>query len=117
MKVILISDPNAMKSAASLDVGIGNLHSPKEIDGLATFLHHLLLHGSEKYINGDVETDCFLKKFNGNFNASSGLDSTNYTLEIDHEGLDEGVGRLVNYLISPNFKDRNIQQIVKNIHH
>lgn len=49
MKVVLISDPLAEKSAASLDVGIGNLHAPLEFNGLATFLQHMILNGSKKY--------------------------------------------------------------------
>ena len=49
MKVVLISDPLAEKSAVSMDVGIGNLHAPKEFNGLATFLQHMILSGSKKY--------------------------------------------------------------------
>ena len=49
MKVILISDPLATKSCISVDVGVGNLHSPKKFDGLALFVQHMLLVGSQKY--------------------------------------------------------------------
>ena len=49
MKIVLISDPTSEKSVVSLDVGIGNLHNPTEINGLPTFLQHMILTGSKKY--------------------------------------------------------------------
>jgi secreted Zn-dependent insulinase-like peptidase len=39
---MLISDPDADKSAASLDVHVGSAYEPKEIGGLAHFLEHML---------------------------------------------------------------------------
>lgn len=38
MRVVLISDPLATKSVISVDVTVGNLHSPKKFDGLATIV-------------------------------------------------------------------------------
>ena len=116
MKVILVSDPNAEYSAASLDVGIGNLHAPKEFNGLATFLQHMILNGSKKFPD-KKKTDQFLTKHNGNFNAYSGLDNTNYTLKIEHSGFEEGIERFVNFFVSPLFNEDNKDRTLKSIHH
>lgn len=49
MKVILISDPLADKSAASVEVQVGSLMDPDDYKGTAKFLQHMLLRGSKKY--------------------------------------------------------------------
>ncbi|KAJ9061428.1 metalloprotease [Entomophthora muscae] len=49
MEVLLISDPEADKSAAALDVFVGSQSDPVELPGLAHFCEHLLFMGNEKY--------------------------------------------------------------------
>lgn len=53
MKVVLISDPQADKCAASVEVQIGSLMDPEEFKGTAKFLQHMLLRGSKKYPKPD----------------------------------------------------------------
>ena len=40
-QVMLVSDPSTDKSAASLDVNIGSMCDPKELQGLAHFCEHM----------------------------------------------------------------------------
>src|SRR3954468_8982930 len=42
MKVLLASDPNFNKSAASLAVAAGQIDDPNDTEGLAHFLEHML---------------------------------------------------------------------------
>ena len=49
LQVLLISDPEADKSAASLDVDVGSAAEDKNFQGLAHFLEHMLFMGTEKY--------------------------------------------------------------------
>ena len=49
MKVVLISDPLADKSAASVEVQVGSLMDPDDFKGTAKFLQHMLMKGSKKY--------------------------------------------------------------------
>ena len=49
MKVILVSDPDSQKSAASVNVGVGSFSDPNEFPGLAHFLEHMLFMGTKKY--------------------------------------------------------------------
>ena len=46
---LIISDPDAQKSAAALSVGVGSLQDPLEAQGLAHYLEHMLFMGTEKY--------------------------------------------------------------------
>ena len=49
LKCMLVSDPDAEKSAATVYVGVGNLYDPPHANGLAHFLEHMLFLGTEKY--------------------------------------------------------------------
>jgi insulysin len=49
MKCILIHDPEADKSAASINVHVGSSLDPKPLYGTAHFLEHMLFQGTKKY--------------------------------------------------------------------
>ena len=49
LRVLLVSDPNTDRAAASLSVLRGYYHEPREYPGLAHFLEHMLFIGTEKY--------------------------------------------------------------------
>lgn len=53
MKAVLISDPLADKSAASVEVQVGSLMDPEEFKGTAKFLQQMLMRGSKKYPKPD----------------------------------------------------------------
>ncbi len=48
LKVLLISDPETDKSAAALDVNVGSMSDPRDLQGLAHFLEHMLFMGTKK---------------------------------------------------------------------
>jgi insulysin len=48
LRVLLISDPKTDKGAAALDVNVGSLSDPPQLQGLAHFLEHMLFLGTEK---------------------------------------------------------------------
>ena len=54
LKVLLISDVETDKSAAALDVNIGSMSDPREIQGLAHFLEHMLFLGTQKVFNSFI---------------------------------------------------------------
>ena len=49
MKVLLVSDDQSTKSAATLYVRSGSLNDPAEVNGIAHFCEHMLFMGSKKY--------------------------------------------------------------------
>jgi hypothetical protein len=49
LRVLLVSDPDTDRAAASLTVLRGYYHEPREYPGLAHFLEHMLFIGTEKY--------------------------------------------------------------------
>lgn len=45
MEVMVVSDPLTTSSSAAISVGIGTLQNPREINGLAHLLEHMLFLG------------------------------------------------------------------------
>lgn len=49
LQCLVISDKDAQKSAAALSVEVGSLTDPREAQGLAHYLEHMLFMGTKKY--------------------------------------------------------------------
>ncbi|CAJ0828466.1 6702_t:CDS:2 [Entrophospora sp. SA101] len=49
LEALLIHDPETDKSSAALDVHVGQLSDPDNLEGLAHFCEHLLFMGTKKY--------------------------------------------------------------------
>jgi secreted Zn-dependent insulinase-like peptidase len=104
LKVLLISDSETDKSAASLDVFIGSGSDPEEWDGLAHFLEHMLFLGTEKYPTAG-EYQEFIKNNGGSNNAYTSNDHTNYYFSISPEYLEPALDRFSRFFIDPTFDE------------
>jgi len=87
-------------AAIAILVGAGSMHDPKECQGLAHFLEHLLFMGSEKY---PVENgyDAFVSKHGGSDNAYTEWEHTVYSLEIPQEYIWPALDRLAQFFVAP----------------
>ncbi|KAF9203041.1 Insulinase (Peptidase M16) [Haplosporangium sp. Z 27] len=114
LEVLVIHDPKADKSAAALNVHVGHLSDPDNLQGLAHFLEHLLFMGTEKYPR-ENEYKEFLSLHAGKSNASTSLDDTEFHFEVGHEHLEGALDRFAQFFISPAFsescKDREIHAV------
>ncbi|VDO67723.1 unnamed protein product, partial [Onchocerca flexuosa] len=84
LRVLLISDPETDKSAASLDVNVGHLMDPWNLPGLAHFCEHMLFLGTDKYPS-ENEYSKFISSHGGVTNAYTATDHTNYHFDIAPE--------------------------------
>ena len=100
LKLLVISDAAADKSAAALTVFRGSLHDPKERPGLAHFLEHMLFIGTEKYPEPDGYFS-FIETHGGSSNAYTAPDHTNYFFDIQPEFFGEGLDRFGQFFIAP----------------
>ena len=82
LQVLLVSDPDADKAAAALDVFVGSSHDPVRRQGLAHFLEHMLFLGTDKYPEPD-EYQAFIGQHGGQHNAYTSFEHTNYFFDID----------------------------------
>jgi len=84
MKVLLIADPAAEKSAAALDVNAGTGHEPKEFQGLAHFTEHMLFQGTKKYPSLTDYND-YISDHAGSRRAFTDFMNTNYHFDISND--------------------------------
>ena len=101
MTVLLVSDPQAVKSLSALVVPVGSLEDPDDHLGLAHYLEHMTLMGSKKYPEPDSLSE-YLKKHGGSHNASTATYRTAFYLEVENDALEGAVDRLSDALAEPN---------------
>ncbi|VYU31431.1 pitrilysin [Metakosakonia massiliensis] len=100
MVVLLVSDPQAVKSLSALVVPVGSLEDPAAHPGLAHYLEHMTLMGSKKYPQPDSLAE-FLKMHGGSHNASTAPYRTAYYLEVENNALEGAVDRLADAIAAP----------------
>ncbi|CDO94319.1 unnamed protein product [Kluyveromyces dobzhanskii CBS 2104] len=102
LKALLISDAEADKAAAALDVNIGSFQDPEHLPGLAHFCEHLLFMGNKKYPD-ENDYSSFLSKHGGSSNAYTGSQNTNYYFHLNHENLYAALDRFSGFFSCPLF--------------
>jgi len=100
MVVLLVSDPQAVKSLSALVVPVGSLEDPESHPGLAHYLEHMTLMGSKKYPQPDSLAE-FLKMHGGSHNASTAPYRTAFYLEVENDALEGAVDRLADAIAAP----------------
>ncbi|HDG1668404.1 TPA: pitrilysin [Kluyvera ascorbata] len=100
MVVLLVSDPQAVKSLSALVVPVGSLEDPDAHPGLAHFLEHMTLMGSKNYPQPDSLAE-FLKMHGGSHNASTAPYRTAFYLEVENDALQGAVDRLADAIAAP----------------
>ncbi|MEI8640645.1 insulinase family protein [Pseudoalteromonas sp. Hal099] len=99
IEVILVSDPSAEKSAASLSVGVGLLR-PYDAARYGTLLRAYAFLGTERYPDTKGYSD-FMTKNGGVNNAYTWLDITNYMFKINNDAFDEALDRFADFFKAP----------------
>ena len=112
LRVMLIHDPEADKSAASLDVKVGCSLDPKPLYGTAHFLEHMLFQGTEKYPRENEYSE-YMQNHGGYNNAYTSLTDTNYHFECSNPGFEEGLDRMSQFFICPSFSEASAEKEVK----
>lgn len=101
MVVLLVSDPQAVKSLSALVLPVGSLEDPDSHLGLAHYLEHMTLMGSKKYPQPDSLAE-YLKMHGGSHNASTAPYRTAFYLEVENDALEGAVDRLADAIAAPS---------------
>ncbi|MEM9397881.1 MAG: insulinase family protein, partial [Pseudomonadota bacterium] len=109
LRALLISNPQTPKAAASLDVEVGSGDNPKDREGLAHFLEHMLFLGTEKYPDA-AEYEEFITEHGGSRNAYTSFEHTNYFFDIDPDHLAGALDRFAQFFIAPNFDSKYVER-------
>ncbi|CAG8512456.1 9385_t:CDS:2, partial [Funneliformis caledonium] len=102
LEALLIHDAKTDYSSAALDVHVGSLCDPENLQGLAHFCEHLLFMGTEKYPRENTYSED-LSTHGGHSNAFTGPDHTNYYFEVRSEFLDVTLDQFAQFFIAPLF--------------
>ena len=109
LRVLLISDAEADKAAASLDVFVGSAQNPRDREGLAHFLEHMLFLGTKKYPEpGEYQT--FISANGGSHNAYTAAEHTNYFFDINAAKLEVALDRFSQFFVAPLFTRKYVER-------
>ncbi|KAI3750269.1 hypothetical protein L2E82_20902 [Cichorium intybus] len=100
LQILLISDPDTDKCAASMIVGVGSFSDPEGLEGLAHFLEHMLFYASEKYPLEDSYSK-YISEHGGSTNAYTSSDHTNYYFDVNADCFEEALDRFAQFFIKP----------------
>jgi secreted Zn-dependent insulinase-like peptidase len=109
LRVMLVSDPAADKSAASLRVQTGSGDDPADRQGLAHFLEHMLFLGTAKYPDS-AEYQDFINAHGGSHNAYTAVDHTNFFFDIEPDSLEPALDRFAQFFVAPLFTPEYVQR-------
>lgn len=100
LQVLLISDPDTDKCAASMNVSVGYFSDPDGLEGLAHFLEHMLFYASEKYPLEDSYSK-YIIEHGGSTNAFTTSDHTNYHFDVNSDCFEDALDRFAQFFIKP----------------
>lgn len=109
LRAILVSDKGAEKAAASMNVSVGSGDDPKDREGLAHFLEHMLFLGTEKYPEPG-EYQQFIKSHGGSHNAFTAFQNTNYFFDIQAQFLEPALDRFAQQFAAPLFTPELVER-------
>ena len=114
LKVLLIHNNETEKSAAALAVNVGHFNDPKDRQGLAHFLEHMLFLGTTKYPDGS-EYQRFISQYGGCNNAWTATEHTCFFFDIHHHYFVEALDRFSQFFTSPLLSDEFVFSERQNI--
>ncbi|GAA5941905.1 uncharacterized protein JCM15063_000815 [Sporobolomyces koalae] len=115
LEALIISDPKADKASAAMDVKVGHLSDPEDLQGLAHFCEHLMFMGTEKYPKENDYTE-FLTQHSGSSNAFTGMDQTCYFFDVAPSAFAPALDRFAQFFISPNFDPQCSEREANAVH-
>ncbi|HCU64726.1 MAG TPA: peptidase M16 [Rheinheimera sp.] len=102
LRVLLVQQQDAEKSAAAMAVNVGHFDDPSDREGLAHFLEHLVFLGSEKFPQSG-EYQQFIANNGGSHNAWTGTEHSCFYFDISHEAFTAALERFADMLSAPLF--------------
>lgn len=112
LKVVVVSDKSAEKSAATLAVLAGSYDEPADKPGLAHFLEHMIIMGSKKHPHpGNFNT--FVSDHGGGRNAMTSHDRTTFFYDVHPTYFQESLERFSDHFVHPLFDANYIEKEIK----
>lgn len=114
LRVLLIHNNETAKSAAALAVNVGHFNDPRDRQGLAHFLEHMLFLGTKNFPDGS-EYQKFISQHGGNHNAWTGTEHTCFFFDITATHFSSALERFSEFFIAPLLADDFVVKERENI--
>lgn len=101
LEVVVVSVPGAQFAAASLTIDVGSMADPEEAQGLAHYLEHMLIQGSEKYPERNKLSE-FVAKHSGHANALTFANKTQYLFSVDTDYFEKSLDIFSSHFSHPS---------------
>ena len=115
LEALVVSDSDADKAAAALNVNVGSGNDPEARPGLAHFLEHMLFLGTEKYPDPG-EYSRFLTEHGGSSNATTSFSNTSYFFDVDAAHLEGALDRFSRFFVAPRFDPDYVERERQVVH-
>lgn len=114
LRVLLIHNDETAKSAAALAVNVGHFNDPRDRQGLAHFLEHMLFLGTKNFPEGSAYQK-FISQHGGNHNAWTGTEHTCFFFDITATHFSSGLERFSEFFVAPLLADDFVVEERENI--
>ncbi len=109
LRVLLVSDNTAQKSSAALTVNVGHFDDPKDREGLAHFVEHMLFLGTDKYPESG-EFQSYISQQGGTNNAWTGTEHSSFFFDVSTNAFEKSLDRFSRFFIAPLFNPDSLEK-------
>ncbi|WP_245961406.1 insulinase family protein [Thalassotalea euphylliae] len=114
LQVLLVQNTESEKAAAALAINAGHFDDPRDREGLAHFVEHMLFLGTKNYPDGS-EYQKFISQHGGHHNAWTGTEHTCFFFDIQSNFLPEALARFADFFICPLLSEEFVETERQNI--
>lgn len=112
LKVLLVSDPKATRSAVAMTIAAGHFRDPDECPGLSHLLEHCLFSGCKAYPK-ENQINQYIESYGGHINAWTAAELTGFHIDCSHEDFNVCNTMLANMLAHPLFPEHCIDKEIQ----
>jgi insulysin len=114
LRILLVQDPNCVKSACSVTFHVGHFNDDEDCHGINHLLEHMLFLGNDEFKQANAFND-FIATHGGSINALTGTEYSTYFYEIATEYELQALSHLYAMLSKPTFCEELIEKEINAI--
>jgi insulysin len=114
LRILLVQDPNCVKSACSVTFNVGHFNDDEDCHGISHLLEHMLFLGNDEFTQANAFND-FITTHGGSINALTGTEYSTYFYEIAAEYEQQALSHLYAMLSKPTFCEVLIEKEINAI--
>jgi secreted Zn-dependent insulinase-like peptidase len=114
LRILLVQDPNCVKSACSVTFNVGHFNDDHNCHGINHLLEHMLFLGNRVFTEANAFND-FITMNGGNLNALTGTEYSSYFYEVTAEHEQQALNHLYAMVSQPLFFEALIKKEINAI--